>query len=192
MKEVGTCRANMKTSHTHVWILRPMIVCKSSAAFVLQHVEGPLVLGLENHDEMMGGDHSTALLICLTHEDVVQTSSDVGALLAKDDNLCAHGFASLLDSKVTFLVDIDYGDGDIHATSSRYSGDDRSSDHKVAGTVVALRGSLPFAFLLTQRRRVLQRYRSCGSGWCCRGWRNGCGGKLLGSKFVMTNKAICC
>lgn len=57
------------------------------------------------------------------------TSSDVGALLAKDDNLCAHGFASLLDSKVTFLVDIDYGDGGVHATSSRYSGDDGSSDH---------------------------------------------------------------
>lgn len=73
MKEVGTCRANVKTSHIHVWILRPKIVCKSSAAFVLQHVEVPLVLGLESHDEMMGGDHSTALLICLAHEDVVQT-----------------------------------------------------------------------------------------------------------------------
>lgn len=73
MKEVGTCRANMKTSHIHVWISRLKIVRRSSATFVLQHVKGPLVLGLESHDEMMGGDHSTTLLICLAHEDVVQT-----------------------------------------------------------------------------------------------------------------------
>lgn len=43
-----------------------------SAPLVLQHVKRLLVLGFENHDEVVWSDKATAILVRLAHEDVVQ------------------------------------------------------------------------------------------------------------------------
>lgn len=46
------------------------------------------------------------------------TSPDIGTFLAQDDNLGAHGFASLLDGQIALLINIDDGYGDVHASST--------------------------------------------------------------------------
>lgn len=43
-----------------------------SAPLVLQHVKRSLVLGLEGHDEVVWSDQAAALVVRLSHEDVVQ------------------------------------------------------------------------------------------------------------------------
>lgn len=99
-------------------------ILDSSAAFVLQHVESLLVLGLESHDIVVGGDLPSAVLVYVAHEDVVQASSDERALLAQDDDLGAHRLASLLDGQITLFVDADDGNGGIYASSSCHCTDD--------------------------------------------------------------------
>lgn len=57
------------------------------------------------------------------------TSFDKRALLTQDDDLGAHGPAGLLNGQVALFVDVDDGDGGVHAPPTRYRSDDCSRDN---------------------------------------------------------------
>lgn len=98
---------------------------------------------------MVRGDLPPALLIHLAHEDVVQASSDKWTLFAQNNDLGAHCLPRLLDCQAAFLIHIDDRDGCVHTSSSDRGSNDRPGYNKIAGAVIALKGSSSFAFLLT-------------------------------------------
>lgn len=56
------------------------------------------------------------------------TSFDRRTFFAQDDDFRAHGFPSLLDGEASFFVDVDDGDGGVHASSTWHCCDDRPRD----------------------------------------------------------------
>lgn len=163
----------------------------SSAALVFQNVESFLVLCLKRHNKVVRGDFPPAVLVHLAHENVVQASSDKWTLLAQDNDLGAHGLSCLLDGQAAFFIYIDDGDSGVHTSTSHHCSNDSPAYHEIAGTVIALKCSLSFAFLLAQGYRVFQRYWPGGDGLYGSGGRYSGGGEFLWSELVVSNEAVC-
>lgn len=71
---------------------------------VLQGVHGLLILILEHLDKAVWHDLATPILTDLSHDNVIETSSEKGALSADHSELDAHVLASLLNGQVALPV----------------------------------------------------------------------------------------
>lgn len=85
---------------------------------VLQCVHGLLILILEHFDKAVWHDFATPIFTHLSHNNVIETSSEKGALPAHHSELDTHVLASLLNGQVAFPVDADDRDCGVQAPTS--------------------------------------------------------------------------